>query len=124
MKKSPHPEWALKYKKPGTELRKINGRYYLYEVSSKWDPDKKRAKKVTGRLLGKILEDEGFIESDKNKLRKVKAQKPELPLPVKEYGACWFITEYFKDDLELLKKEFPDIWEEIVALGFIRLMYN
>ena len=33
--KNKHPEWALKHKKPGTELRLLKGRYYLYEVSSK-----------------------------------------------------------------------------------------
>jgi len=25
-----HPDWALKYKKKGTELRFLKGRYYLY----------------------------------------------------------------------------------------------
>ncbi|GLI54124.1 hypothetical protein [Thermodesulfovibrio yellowstonii] len=55
------PEWALKYKTKGTELRLIGGTYYLYEVSSKWSPHKKRAQKITGRLLGKITP-EGFIQ--------------------------------------------------------------
>jgi len=41
-----HPEWALKHKKPGTELRLMKGRYYLYEVSSKWNKEKKRAQKL------------------------------------------------------------------------------
>jgi transposase len=124
MKKSPHPHWALEHKRPGSELRRINGRYYLYEVSSKWDPEKKRAKKVTGKLLGKISEEEGFIESDKNKLRRTFITKPDLPIPVKEYGASWFVMEYFKEDLVLLEKVFPEIWEEIASMGFIRLMYN
>ena len=60
-----HPKWATKHKRKGTELRLINGRFYLYEVSSKWDPEKKRAKKITGKLLGKITKESGFIESDK-----------------------------------------------------------
>lgn len=47
-----HPEWALKQKKPGTELRYIRGNYYLYGVSSKWNKEKKRAQKVTGKILG------------------------------------------------------------------------
>jgi len=33
-----HPSWAVQFKRPGTELRLIRGRYYLYEVSSKWNP--------------------------------------------------------------------------------------
>jgi len=36
-----HPEWANKHKRKGTKLRYINGRYYLYQVTSKWDPEKK-----------------------------------------------------------------------------------
>ena len=65
-----HPEWATKYKRKGTELRYLNGRYYLYQVTSKWDPEKKRSKKITGKLLGKITKEDGFVESDKEKLRK------------------------------------------------------
>ncbi len=38
-----HPDWALKQKRPGTELRYIRGNYYLYGVSSKWNKEKKRA---------------------------------------------------------------------------------
>lgn len=57
-----HPEWALKYKKPGTELRFMKGRYYLYEVSSKWNKEKKRAQKITGKILGRITEN-GFTPS-------------------------------------------------------------
>jgi len=31
-----HPQWALKHKQPGSELRLIKGRYYyLYAVTSK-----------------------------------------------------------------------------------------
>ncbi|KKR03606.1 MAG: hypothetical protein UT30_C0024G0001, partial [Candidatus Uhrbacteria bacterium GW2011_GWF2_39_13] len=31
--KAGHPEWAVKCRRPGTELRFIGGHYYLYEVS-------------------------------------------------------------------------------------------
>ncbi|MDR1973288.1 MAG: hypothetical protein LBQ31_01285, partial [Bacteroidales bacterium] len=68
--KSTHPTWALAHKRPCTELRNINGRYYLYEVTSKWNPEKKRSVKITGRLLGKITQSEGFVESEKAQLRK------------------------------------------------------
>ena len=40
-----HPQWALKHKKKGTELRLIKGHYYLYKITSKWDPEKKAQKK-------------------------------------------------------------------------------
>ena len=39
-----HPDWALKFKTKNTELRLIRGKYYLYNITSKWDPVKKRPK--------------------------------------------------------------------------------
>jgi len=62
-----HPTWALKHKKPGTELRLIKGRYYLYEVSSKWNKKKKRAQKITGKILGGITKAKGFVPSGRRK---------------------------------------------------------
>lgn len=35
--KQKHPDWTLVHKKPGTELKGINGRYYLYGVKSVYD---------------------------------------------------------------------------------------
>ena len=64
-KKSLHPEWALACKRKGTELRLLKGKYYLYEVTSKWNPQKKRSVKITGKFLGRITEAEGFVESKK-----------------------------------------------------------
>ena len=29
-------EWVTKHKRKGTEIRFINGHYYMYEVISKW----------------------------------------------------------------------------------------
>lgn len=121
--KSPHPDWALSHKRPGTELRLIRGHYYLYEVTSKWNPQKKRSQKITGKLLGKITQ-EGFVESDKRKLSKMFSKVFADPLPVKEYGASRFILVHFKQDLNILKEHFPDFWKDIVSLAFIRLMYQ
>jgi len=114
--KSKHPEWALKYKRKGTELRLIKGRYYLYQVSSKWNPEKKRPQKITGKLLGRITPD-GFIESKKQKL-------PPKRLYIKSYGAVHFVQQHFKQYITALEKYFPNIWHEIVALTYTRLIYQ
>jgi len=37
-----HPAWALACKRKGTELCLIKGKYYLYEATSKWNPEKNR----------------------------------------------------------------------------------
>ena len=57
--KNSFPDWVLRHKRAKTEIRCIKGRYYLYEVSSKWDRKLKRSKKITGAYLGSITR-EGF----------------------------------------------------------------
>lgn len=117
-----HPNWATKHKRKGTELRLINGRYYLYEVSSKWDPVKKRPKKITGKLLGKITKELGFVESDKAKLRKREITVSKLT--VKEYGVAALIDSHFAEYKVLLKKHFPEHWQAIIGLVYGRLVYH
>ena len=41
-KLSPHPEWATKYRRPGTEPCCINGRYSLYEFHCIYDKERNR----------------------------------------------------------------------------------
>ena len=117
-----HPQWALKHKQKGTELRCINGYYYLYEVTSKWDPDKKRSKKITGRLLGKITRKDGFVESEKERLRKQRVTIENVK--IKEYGVWSFIESHLADYTGLIKKHFPGQWETIMGLVYGRLLYQ
>lgn len=117
-----HPKWATKHKRKGTELRLINERYYLYEVSSKWDPEKKRAKKISGKLLGRITKELGFVESDKAKLRKRELTVSKLC--VKEYGITAFIDTCLNEYKTLLQKHFPQQWQTIIVLTYGRLVYH
>ena len=119
---SSHPDWALACKRKGTELRLINGRYYLYEATSKWDPVKKRSKKVTGRLLGTITEANGFVESDKARLRKQQLKVERVQ--VKEYGITSAINTLFDDTVNALKEHFPDSWQQLLCLAYGRLVYQ
>ncbi len=117
-----HPEWVTKHKRKGTEIRFINGHYYMYEVSSKWDKTLKRSKKITGKILGKITEKDGFIESDKSKLRK--GQLNPSRIYCKEYGAVAFFDSHLKNYEALLQKHFPDYWREILVLAFVKLLHQ
>jgi len=117
-----HPSWALACKRKGTELRRLNGKYYLYEVTSKWNPDKKRSIKITGNLLGAITEAEGFVESEKARLKK--QQLTVSRVQVKAYGVCCAIASLFGDTLSALKKFFPDSWQTIVCLAYGRLVHR
>lgn len=117
-----HPDWATKHRTKGTELRFINGKYYLYEVSSKWNADKKRSQKITGKLLGRITEKEGFIPSDKNTLRKKFIAPSDIC--VKEYGITAFIKTHFQDYIQLLRKHFQHHAEVILMLAYCRLIFQ
>jgi hypothetical protein len=120
--KSPHPQWALACKRAGTELRLLGGRYYLYQVSSKWDPVRKRSIKITGKLLGKITQADGFVESEKARLRKQQIQIERIQ--VKEYGITAAIDSLFTDTISALKEFFPDSWQRLLALAYGRLVYQ
>ncbi|MCM1337326.1 MAG: hypothetical protein NC187_07220 [Candidatus Amulumruptor caecigallinarius] len=71
------PDWAVKFRRPGTELRRVNDALYkLYECSSVYDKTKKRARKITGKYLGSITEEGGFKESRKRIMeREIEALK-------------------------------------------------
>lgn len=124
-KKNPkliHPNWAIEGRKPGTELRLINGKYYLYAVSSKYDPVLKRAKKITGKLLGKITEQDGFIISSKDTLRQ-KAAHPIIVdnLTTKEYGTQQLILQLASKQIAALEKVFGEDAKPLFLFAFFRL---
>mgnify|MGYP001616888246 CR=1 FL=1 len=56
-----HPDWALKHKKPHTELRNIRGKYYLYKITCKRVKGRKWPQKITLGQIGVITEAEGLI---------------------------------------------------------------
>jgi len=109
-----YPEWVLKYKRKGTAIHKIRGRYYLYEVSSKWDKELKRARKITGRYLG-VITPEGLKEP---------GYRRNVPTSLKEYGASMFLVRENSQIIDKLKEYFPEWWKEIFALSVFRLMYK
>ena len=81
-----HPDWAVKFRRPGTELRRVNAALYkLYECSSVYDKEKKRARKITGKYLGSITESGGFKESRKRIMeREIEELKSGKSADVKE----------------------------------------
>jgi hypothetical protein len=119
------PSWALQHRKPGTELRCINGHYYLYAVSSSWDKETKKTKKITGHIIGKINPD-GELVPSKRRAAKVKgvAKNPLQfadKISVKEFGLSNFFISHMKDVCEQLKACFPSHWQYIIAAAYCRL---
>ena len=123
MSKTTHPEWALKHKTRGTELRLIKGHYYLYEVSSKWNPEKKRTQKITGKILGKITPD-GFVASKRQQFQKELDSMLNQAISIKSYGAIAFIFAHLNEYLVALQDYFPNRWREIVVLTYTRLIHQ
>lgn len=125
--KTNHPDWALKHKKPGMELKLINGRYYLYGVKSVYDKKSKKSKKVSLGFLGRVTEEEGFIPSEKNELKK-KSGKTYLDkqIMVFEYGfAKWMLEELERNgQMDSLKEHFPEHWKFIVFMVYCRIAYK
>lgn len=129
-KKSPHPEWAVKFRRPGTELRCINGRYCLYECSCVYDKETKKHRKITGKYLGSITEGGGFkpskkrlMEQEMEKLKNgtpVENAKPKIG-EVKEYGLSWLIANSMTEITDRLKKDFPKDYNRLIALAYSRL---
>lgn len=58
------PEWAEKYRKPGTTIKKVGNGYYLYSATSKTVEGKKYPVSVQN-YLGRITED-GLIDARKH----------------------------------------------------------
>jgi transposase len=123
--KSPHPKWATKYRTAGTELRLIGGKYYLYQVSSKWNSEKKRAQKISGKVIGRITQEEGLIPSEKRALRETVAKGMQIKtVSVKEYGAFHYLTKQGTGIIEALEAIFPQQGKLIFTVAFLRLMHQ
>lgn len=72
-----HPDWVLKYKTKNTEIRFVKGKYYLYNITSVWSPEKKRTKKVTEKYVGSIDEEYGLIPAGMKRMGRIpKGQSP------------------------------------------------
>lgn len=113
-----HPEWVLKHKTKGTEIRKLGNYYYLYKIRSEYDKEKKRARKITEKFLGKITE-EGLIKPKHERI--IESQKN---ISVKEFGASRFISKESQDIIQHLKEIFPDTWKEIFTFSVFRFFYS
>lgn len=120
-----YPDWAVKHRLPGTELRLIRGKFYLYEVSSVYDKKKKRARKISGKYLGAISEEKGFVPSEKQQLREKAARVIDLSkISVREFGFTAFLRQFNISIAEALEKSFPGLSLQIIYMAYSRLLYN
>lgn len=126
-KPTPHPQWATRHRRPGTELKKINGRYYLYAVGSSYDPVTKKTRKKSLGIIGHISEKDGLIPSEKSQLRDKLKDAPARINEVsdKEYGFSFYFHQQAQHQIvPALKQHFPDDWPIILALAYCRMLHH
>ena len=123
MIKTNHPQWAVEQKRPGTELRLIRGKYYLYEYKTVYDKHRKGPKKVSGKFLGSVTE-QGFIPSAKRQLEKASFASIDHKPRCKEYGVSLLVAQVFAKYIQALQQFFPNQWKQIIAISYCRFIYR
>lgn len=124
--KTPHPEWATKYRDKNTELRKINGKYYLYSVKSVYNKEKKRSFKKTLGILGSVTEEKGFIPSPKRQLKEQVLHTHQIPkVDLKMFGVYNLFKDLLKEEFETLETIFnKDIVEVMLCVAMFRWAFQ
>lgn len=112
------PDWVKKYQEKGTQAVRIKNNYYLYKITSIWDPQKGRARKVTEKYLGKITPD-GIVKPKQERIIEGLNE-----ITVKEFGASYFVNSISSTIVELLKKNYPNVWKEILVFSTMRLFHS
>lgn len=107
------PNWVLKYKTKGVEIRKRGNSYHAYQVTSKWDPQKKRPQKITKKYLG-VVTPTGITKPRKRGMLKGDY----------EYGHIALLWKLAKESglVSIVKEHYPFKWEEILSFAFLRLI--
>jgi transposase len=123
MTKQIHPQWALDHKRPGTELRLIRGKYYLYEYKTVYDKQRQGPKKISGKILGRITED-GMIPSGKRQLEKTSLMVVNSKPSCKEYGVSLLVTQVFAKYVKVLQQFFPQHWKHLLVIAYCRFIYR
>jgi len=112
------PEWVQKHKQKGTEIRTHNNTYYLYKITSKYDPKIKRSRKITQQYLGKITP-QGLTKPKPQTLKENLQQ-----ITTKEYAATNLILTQCQDIIKHLQHHYPQQWQQITTFAIARLFHQ
>jgi len=117
------PDWIQKYKEPLTEIKKIKNGFYKYQVAYIYNKEKKKTEKKTIRLLGKITEEDGFIPSSKDELRRKGEELPKVD--IKTFGVFNLFSELMKEEIISLKGFFgEEAGETMLSFSMMRWAYQ
>lgn len=107
------PEWAKKYQKPGTSIKRIGNNYYLYRATSRWNSEKGYPESIqtyigkiteTGVITGKVIIN--VHETEARLLSDLIGGLPEAlgKLIVLKIKDDWLYTKTDKKQISQLKK--------------------
>jgi transposase len=113
-----YPDWVQSHKLKGREIKRIQGKYYLYEVSSYYDKTQKRTRKKSGAFLGRITETGLQAKGGREPL--VMARN----VCVKEYGASEYLLGLLSEESALLQKHLPMDWQGVLICAIFRLLHQ
>ena len=117
------PDWAKNFKEPRTEIKRINNGFYKYEVNFVYNKEKKKTEKKTIRLLGKITEDDGFIPSSKDTLRRKSDALPHVD--IKTFGVFNLFSSLMEEEITSLKHVFGgEDAERLLSFAMMRWAYQ
>jgi len=117
------PDWAKNFKEPRTEIKRINNGFYKYEVNFVYNKEKKKTEKKTIRLLGKITEEDGFIPSSKDTLRRKSDALPQVD--IKTFGVFNLFSSLMEEEITSLKNVFGgEDAERLLSFAMMRWAYQ
>ena len=109
------------------EIRLLNNHYYVYQITSEYSRVTKRSRKKTGKCIGKISEQDGFIPN--RYAIELMQQNGMLPPATgavtyrsKTFGAYELLSQLSPNLETDLKKCFPDCYREIRTIALLRLV--
>ncbi len=86
------------------EVKHSGSNYYLYQVTSVWDKETKKRRKIS-KYIGKVNENGLVVENRRT---------------IYEYGNSRLLHLIVKEIEPALKRSFPDHYQEIMAISMIR----
>jgi transposase len=94
------------------EAKKIGSHYYLYRASSVYDPEKKRARKVSGEYMGKVTPRGLERKRGGSSVRSIF-----------EYANARLLYDIsVAAVIPQLKRAFPYEWKELLAMALVRVI--
>jgi hypothetical protein len=109
------PDWVEKHKAPGIAIERRGTHYYASRVTSTWDPEKKRARKVTLEYLGKVTPD-GILPPKHKRVQEVEA--------LVDSGNIRLLHHFGRGLEKALKKRYAGSWQNLMTMAVLRLAYS